>query len=299
MTDGDGARTEHPDELLAGYVGGSASSDERRTVEAHLAGCSQCRDDLALAMAARTALASLPQLDAPGLAAQGVEALRAGATRPPEEPAGKQTKRVPVTAGVTAGASDELADRRGAKREAGQRRRWQVSWAALAGVAAVLAVLAVVPLVLNRGGPSKSGGALQPRAASPGTETANYPPVLDRSSAYDQASLQALARQLGEEARRGAFKENSTTAASPLAPSMAGTTPRLAGVSAPAVVRCAVHGAGLPAGTIPVYLEAATYQGTPAYVVAVLTEGGNRSHLRVYAVGRQDCSFLYEADQPL
>src|SRR6266540_1749327 len=209
MTDGDGARTEHPDELLAGYVGGSASSDERRTVEAHLAGCSQCRDDLALAMAARTALASLPQLDAPGLAAQGVEALRAGATRPPEEPAGKQTERVPVTAGVTAGASDELAD------------------------------------------------------------------------------------------RRGAFKENSTTAASPLAPSMAGTTPRLAGVSAPAVVRCAVHGAGLPAGTIPVYLEAATYQGTPAYVVAVLTEGGNRSHLRVYAVGRQDCSFLYEADQPL
>ncbi|HYT78522.1 MAG TPA: zf-HC2 domain-containing protein [Actinomycetota bacterium] len=297
MTNGDDARMEHPDELLAGYVEGSASPGERRTVEKHLAGCSQCRKDLALATAARTALASLPQLEAPGLAPQGVEALRAGATRPVGQSAERQTERIPVGAGVESGAGDELSDRRAAKREAGQRRQWQVSWAALAGVAAVLAVLAVVPFVLNRGGTPKSTGALAP-AASPGTEAANYPSVLDRSSNYDQASIQALARQLGEAARKG-FKNNRATGASPLASSVEGASPRLAAVSAPQVVRCAVQGTGLPAGTVPVYLETATYQGTPAYVVAILAEGGNRSHVRVYAISRQDCTFLYEADQPL
>jgi len=296
MTNGDDARMEHPDELLAGYVDGSASPEERRTVEKHLAGCSQCQNDLALATAARTALASLPQLEAPGLVAHGVEGLRA--TRPVGQPTERQAERIPVSVGVESGAGDELSDRRASKREAGQRRQWQVSWAALAGVAAVLAVLAVVPIVLNRGGTSKSPGGLGAPAASPGTEAANYPPVLDRGSNYDQASIQGLARQLGEAARKG-FKNNRATGASPLASSVEGASPRLAAVSAPQVVRCAVQGTGLPAGTVPVYLETATYQGTPAYVVAILAEGGNRSHVRVYAISRQDCTFLYEADQPL
>ncbi|HEY3210498.1 MAG TPA: zf-HC2 domain-containing protein [Actinomycetota bacterium] len=284
---------DHPDELLAGYADGSASPEERRAVETHLAECSQCRDELDLAKTARAALMSLPELEAPGLAAQGIEALRRAEVQPAAGPAEQQPEHVPVGAGV--GAGDELADRR----EARQRRQWQVSWAALAGVAAVLAALAIVPLVLNRGGGSKTaGGPAAGSAASP-TVATNYPPVFDRSSDYDQASIQALARQLGQDARRGAFERSETLAGPPPTPSLEGSAPKAVAISASDVVRCAVRGTGLAADTVPVYLETATYQGTPAYVVAVQTEGGNRSHLRVYVVGRQDCNFLYEADQPL
>jgi anti-sigma factor RsiW len=256
---------EHPDEQLAGYVDGSASPEERRAVDAHLVGCSQCRHELALATKARTALMSVPELEAPGLAAQGIEGLLPGAR-----------------------AHDEVADRREAKREGPQRSRWQVSWPALAGVAAVLVLLAVVPFVLTKGGPERSSGGLSAPQARP-TEAANYPAVVDRGFAYDQDSIQALARQLGQDARK------ETRTSGPLR----GGPVETADASSTEVVRCAVEGTGLPADTVPVYLETATYRGTPAFVVAVLAQGGNRDHLRVYAVSRGDCGFLYEADQPL
>jgi hypothetical protein len=265
MTDGNESRMEHPDELLAGYVDGSASLEERRAVDAHLVSCSECREELALATTARTALMSLPELVAPGLAAQGIEGLVPGAH-----------------------AQDELSNRREARREGRQRRQWQVSWAALGGVAAVLILLAVVPFVLNKGGAKKASDGLSAPAASP-TEAVRYPAVVDRGFAYDQDSIQALARQLGRDAR----KEVRTSGP------LRGGPVEAADASSTDVVRCAVEGTGLPVETVPVYLEKATYRGTPAFVVAVLTEGGNRDHLRVYAVSQQDCSFLYEADQPL
>jgi hypothetical protein len=257
MTDGNHARTEHPDELLAGYVDGSASPEERRAVDAHLAGCSECREDLALARAARGALASIPELEAPGLAEKGIDALRA--------------RR----------GADELAERRETKR----RRQWQVSWAALGAAAAVLALFVVVPQALNRdsgGGPA----SLNAPAASPEV-TASYPPVRDRGFDYNQASVLALARQLAGQTLRGegggvrTSGEDSSDASSTRA------------------VQCLVQGTGVPPDTVPIYIERARYRGTPAFVVAVLNEGGNRSHLRVYAVSQQDCTFLFEADQPV
>jgi anti-sigma factor RsiW len=40
-------QTEHPDVLLPWYVNNTLSGDERHEVEAHLAGCERCRDELA------------------------------------------------------------------------------------------------------------------------------------------------------------------------------------------------------------------------------------------------------------
>jgi anti-sigma factor RsiW len=266
MRDGHHTRPEHPDELLAGYVDGSASPEERRTVDTHLAGCSRCRKELALARTARTALASLPQLDAPGLAAQGIDALRSGR------------------------GGDEVAERRETRR----RRQWQASWAALGAAAAVLALFVVVPLALNRASDEAPGGLGAP-ALSP-ERSADYPPVLDRGKDHDQASILALARQLAARAQRGEFEgdrrllgETSPGRERPLA----------VDASSSVVVECLAQGTGLPPETVPVYLEKATYRGTPAFVVAVLDEGETRSHLRVYAVSQQGCSFLFEADQPV
>ena len=49
----------HPEDLLAPYVDGSLGTDERAVVEAHLAGCDRCRDEVDLARPARAVLASL------------------------------------------------------------------------------------------------------------------------------------------------------------------------------------------------------------------------------------------------
>jgi hypothetical protein len=80
---------------------------------------------------------------------------------------------------------------------------------------------------------------------------------------------------------------------------LSGAQGKVADVSSSAVVQCAIRGAGLPANTRPVYLETATFQGTPAYLVAVQGSGGTRSHLLVYVVSQEGCTFLFEADQPL
>lgn len=278
MTEGNDVRVEHPEELLVGYVDGSASPDERRAVEAHLAGCSQCREDVALATRGRTALLALPEMEAPGLASQGLEALRGAANQQ--------------------AGGDEVAARRGAKQETRLRRRWQASWPAVAAVAAVLALFAIVPLVLNKGGGGQSTGALTPQAGTRGAEAANYPPVHARGSTYDQDSIRALARQLGETERRLLGKGGQTTSAPTASPTPAG--PEFAADAAAGdIVQCAIRATGLPSTTIPKYLETATYKGAPAYVVAILTEGGTKQHLRVYVVSRQECKFLYEADQPV
>jgi hypothetical protein len=46
----------HPEELLAGYVDGTLSAQERAVVETHVSGCSKCSREIAMASSARSAL---------------------------------------------------------------------------------------------------------------------------------------------------------------------------------------------------------------------------------------------------
>ena len=55
----------HPEELLAGYVDGTLSAQERAAVEAHVAGCARCSREVGLATSALTALRSLEEVTAP------------------------------------------------------------------------------------------------------------------------------------------------------------------------------------------------------------------------------------------
>jgi anti-sigma factor RsiW len=55
----------HPEELLAGYVDGTLSAQERAAVEAHVAGCTRCSREIGLATSARSALRSLEEVPAP------------------------------------------------------------------------------------------------------------------------------------------------------------------------------------------------------------------------------------------
>ena len=56
----------HPDALLAEYVDGTLAEGERAVVERHLGTCERCREEVALARAARSALASVTEVPTPG-----------------------------------------------------------------------------------------------------------------------------------------------------------------------------------------------------------------------------------------
>jgi len=65
----------HPEELLAPYVDGTASSQERAAVDAHASTCARCRAEIVSASAARAELRRLPVVEAPaGLAPDPVTA---------------------------------------------------------------------------------------------------------------------------------------------------------------------------------------------------------------------------------
>ena len=154
----------HPEDLLAGYVGGALGEAERAEVEAHLAGCARCRDEVALAGAARAALRSLTE--------------------------------VPAPAGVGHAAIEEA--RRAAA--AATERPWYVRVGPVAAAAAVIAVLALTLPKLggadnsNRAAEAASAGAdLGPGAQ---TESAHAAPVLEDLTGTDFApeDLQQIAR---------------------------------------------------------------------------------------------------------
>jgi Putative zinc-finger len=56
---------DHPETLLAEFVEGTLPPNPRAEVEAHLAGCGRCREEVALAREARTGLVGLPEVPAP------------------------------------------------------------------------------------------------------------------------------------------------------------------------------------------------------------------------------------------
>jgi hypothetical protein len=88
----------HPDEALAGLVGGTLSAAERAELQAHLDGCERCRSEVAMAESAARALGRLPELDAPwGLGRAAIEEARRGVRAP-------RSRRIGMVAGVAAAA---------------------------------------------------------------------------------------------------------------------------------------------------------------------------------------------------
>ena len=68
----------HPDELLADYVDGTLTPDDRAAVDAHLTSCARCRAEVDVASRAARALATLAEPPAPvGLADAALREARA------------------------------------------------------------------------------------------------------------------------------------------------------------------------------------------------------------------------------
>ena len=177
----------HPEELLAPYVDGTASPQERAAVDAHASSCARCRGEIAAATAARAALRRLPVVDAP---------LRAS---------------LPICT-VASGP-------RGGRRSPGWYR-----WAGAAAVAAVIALLLalVVPHLGGRtsGDPRRPG---RPRRSGPRHREAPGTFALEiQAQDYADASLKELITTQAAAAPEATF--GSVGTASDGATALKGTT---------------------------------------------------------------------------
>lgn len=261
----------HPEELLATYVGGSLEPSEREAVEAHVAACGPCRQDVEYAAAARAALVSLPELEAPGLAEGGLAALGVG---------------------VSTAQPVALAERRVGRKSRDPGERWhRLAWSAGLAAAAVVAAVFLFTGGLLDGDHQASA----PASREAGSEAAAGQPLeIVQGGERDSEALDALARSL---ASSGA----ALLSASPAPASPPSAAVEDASGTVGAVTTCVRQGAALGPEIAPTYLEEATFQGNPIYVGAfiVAAQGGEEAHLELVAVTRDDCQPVYFARQSL
>ena len=251
----------HPDELLAEYVDGALAEGERAVVERHLDSCERCRGEVALARAAREALASVAEIPAPG----------------------------DLGAAAIAGAR-----RRAAHEPAPASRSGQPGWyrwaGAAAGIAAALLVAALVlPHVGSSPGEEPAAGVAAPSAALPEATS-----VEAQNVDYDLAGVEALATSYGGQDR--AFGSNNQSSQIPVA---AEATPAQR-IPFAAAVACLDRAFTVPAGQRGpegklVRVIQARFRGTPAILGVYLIgpgAGQPADIVRVLVASSEDCSIL-------
>jgi putative zinc finger protein len=259
----------HPEELLSGYVDGTLPSEERAFVDAHLATCATCREEVELAAEALMALEALEEQPVPF-----------GVTGPVMAEAGRRFER------------------RGAV--------WQrVQWGA--GLAAAAALVLVVALNLTAGESGERANAprdqsVEAATGAPGAALAadETPPKLEnqRGVNYDDGGIRLLAEDAAE---RTAGPESNP----PETDVGGGDDIEFAAQDARgAAVECLrTSGAPLndPLERLNRLIEA-QYQGTPAYFAVFLeSPGGGQppDSAIVWVVASRDCRILTIASLPL
>ena len=264
----------HPDDLLAPYVDGSLSSGERAVVDAHLAGCERCRDEVELAGGARAALAGL---------------------RGP----------VDVPTRVGSAAIEEAGGSRSAQGHPGWYR-----WIGGAAVAAAIVLAVAIAVPTLTGGDDGSGGSLAAEDAVSGASGgASGAPTVERIdgnlSASDLPGLAGPVRAAalaGDGATQAPDATAVPDAGGEIGFAEASALPAAAGRLATAV-DC-LHTAFPPlADTELRRLLEIRFEGTPAYAGVFFAAAGTGSGdatwevdtLQVIVASRDGCALLSTA----
>jgi Putative zinc-finger len=218
----------HPEELLAGYVDGTLSTEERAVVDAHLSACERCRREIADARVAISALQRLPEVPAPS--DLGVRAMT------------------------------ELGSAGGDVRRAPPAPRWQ-RWAAPAVAAAALLLVATLVLPKIGGGDATSAdGASASEAAAPTFGSGTSAPLELISEDYQPDTLGALASDAAAKLTSGA------AGAQPEASGTGSAPARTAGPGAAARATACIQRAFEQVPGTQIRLIRAKFQGQPAYI---------------------------------
>jgi Putative zinc-finger len=268
--------SEHPDILLAEYVDGTLRGEVRAEVEAHLLGCDRCREEVSLADQARATLLALP-----------------------EEPAPE---------GLT------FSVRSRARRTASPRT---VRWVA-AGAAAAVVVAGGIVVYREFQAPGEEaatggGGGGQERAPRGGVEEAapaqdagepvfaarpTVPTYTESERDYTSAALVALGRNVRDRARQAladGLAPTATTFYETFDPQTFIPPIRRA-------IECSLRQVPPRQLLVPFSIEAASFEGEPAYVTAFLQgPAPDQPYDRVvlWVVARDSCSLRSLAAQRL
>ena len=271
--------SDHPDILLAEYVDGTLPPDARAEVDAHLLGCDRCRGEIELAEEARSALLALPE--------------------------------APVPEGLPLAVR-----RRTGRRPTRPTTRW------VAGVAAAAVLVAAGILVLRSVGTSREDGAIEqgagggrteegdqgvtptaaPEAAAGETflETARpaLPTYTESDRDYTRADLVPLGREVRDRARDALQRGVARTATA----FYAGFDPAAFTTPVTQAIECSLQEIPPEQLLVPFSIEAASFEGEPAYVAAFLQgPAPHRPYDRVvlWVVARDSCSLRSLASQRL
>lgn len=262
--------TEHPEDLLAEYVEDALGPEDRARVEAHLAGCHRCREEVSLATEARAALAAVPEAVPP----PGLELAVRRRSRGP-------SRRVWIAAGATAAAAGVLL---GAIVVLGQLGEQQGT----AGAGG-----APGPPQVQEGAPERDDGDQAVTPAS-GADV-----IVRRSSRdYTPTTLAALGRRLRDQAR-------FTLAARPDDTSEEFYARFDIESLSPAVrrtVNCVFREVPPEQLLVPYSIQEAAFEGEPAYVAAFLQGPSPETpydRVLIWVVDRETCSLQYYAAQQL
>lgn len=257
----------HPESLLAEYADGELGPGDRSRVEAHLAECRRCRDQVRLARGARQALTGLPELEAPPGLGMAVR---------------RQARAVPA-------------------------RVWRVLVPVAAAAVLVAGGIVVVSSLSGDGGGdgatsvtsegADEGGApaapqeapMEAGAAEDGQRvTSGLPRYRESVADYTEAGLVNLARSLRDEARI-AIKQG-------LAPSATAFYSDFDSSALPGelrgIYRCVVEEVPPDQLIVPFTIVAASFQEEPAYIASFLqgpTPDQPYDRVVIWVVGREDC----------
>ena len=257
----------HPLEQLAEAVDGTLSSAERAALEDHLRSCASCRDEIAVAAAARNDLKAMPAPAAPDLAARFTPDRIAALSTSPTTPQSPQSPQSPRSA-----------------------------WSKVAPALAAAAVVALIALVVPRLGSSPNDENLA--AGGPeALEVATEGPVrlqLDETD-YDTSAVQGFATALTASLTAGA--------ADAAGPAEVGAEATSAGAPngarfAPGRTRMAVACLRKAFPDFPgeiVQVREAAFEGEPAFLGVVLETpeaGMPPEFLSIWVAAIDDCSVL-------
>jgi hypothetical protein len=270
----------HPDDRLADYVDGTLAPAERSEVDAHLATCSRCREEVRLAASAVGALGSLRgPVEVPAeLGSAAIAAARSRTTGPAvaEGPTG------PPRA-TPAAAAPGVA-------------RWS-RWvgAAAAAAAVVIAVAVAAPTLTGDGVEDRAematGGEAAPEDAG-GTAESAVERIPGNLSAADLPSLVDTVRDATPTPLSGETATEPDAAPSPT--EAGGNQPTELPAKAAQAEEC-LRTAFPSAGTQLLRLFEIRFEGTPAYAGVYFRPASDDvayDTFRVVAAGRADCSIL-------
>jgi hypothetical protein len=268
--------------LLVDYVDGTIGDDMRAKVDAHLAGCATCRDDV---RAARAGKAS------------------AGALGTPAVPAGLAHAAIAEASRVAGERHAEVVS----KPEGARRRPNAPRWAGLATAAAV--VIAIVLLAPKLGQPSSnSSEAAAPAVAGASSSAPMGAPAEDFHRAnkvvvqqkdYTDQELAALAQQAQHALENGAGAQSVNEG--PAFGFDATQPTSLSTERFGPATQCLQSAFGDPQGRL-VHLVYAKFNGQPAYFgVYLVSEGPGlpSNELRIDVASADSCQILVQSSARL